>query len=72
MSWGSDMTTLTVSEITKDERDYDNWLATLSQASERLDDLQTVVDELRELCAHEEVVRSSEVMAVLQKHHAVS
>ncbi|WP_292991307.1 hypothetical protein [Mycobacterium sp.] len=66
------MTTLTVSEITRDERDYDNWLATLSQASERLDDLQTVVDELRELCAHDEVVRSSDVMAVLQKHHAVA
>ncbi|UMB71522.1 hypothetical protein [Mycobacterium paraterrae] len=66
------MTTLTVSEITKDERDYDNWLATLSQASERLDDLQTVVDELRELCTHGEVVRTSDVMAVLERHHAVA
>ena len=66
------MTTLTVSEITKDERDYDSWLATLSQASERLDDLQTVVDELRQLCAQGDVVRSSEVMACLKRHHAVA
>jgi hypothetical protein len=66
------MTTLTVSEITKDERDYDSWLATLSQASERLDDLQTVVDELRQLCAQGEVIRSSDVMAMLEKHHAIA
>ena len=38
-----------VAEIGCDERDYDNWLTTLTQASERLDTLQTVVDELREI-----------------------
>jgi hypothetical protein len=63
------MTTMAI-EITKDERDYDSWLTTLTQASERLDTLQTVVDELRELCEHEDVVRSREVMAVLQRHGA--
>lgn len=61
-----------VAEIGYDERDYDNWLTTLTQASERLDTLQTVVDELRELCQHEDVVRSIDVLEVLEKHHAVA
>ena len=66
------LTYFPVAEIGYDERDYDNWLATLTQASERLDTLQTVVDELRELCQHEDVVQSSEVLEVLEKHHAVA
>jgi hypothetical protein len=61
-----------VAEIGYDERDYDNWLTTLTEASERLDTLQTVVDELRELCRHDDVVRSSEVLEVLEKHLAVA
>ena len=31
------MTSFAVAEIGPDERDYDNWLATLTQASVRLD-----------------------------------
>ena len=66
------LTYFPVAEIGYDERDYDNWLATLTQASERLDTLQTVVDELRELCSHTESVESSQVLEVLEKHHAVA
>ena len=40
------MTSFDVAEMDSDERDYDNWLATLTQASVRLDALQTVVTEL--------------------------
>ena len=64
-------TSFSVAEIAHDERDYDNWLATLTQASARLDVLQTVVNELRELCEHEAVVRSREVIDVLEKHGAI-
>ena len=66
------ITSFPVAEIGYDERDYDNWLATLTQASERLDVLQTVVDELRQLCEHEDVVHSREVIAVLEKHGAIA
>jgi phage terminase Nu1 subunit (DNA packaging protein) len=66
------MTSFAVAEIGSDERDYDNWLATLTQASARLDVLQTVVTELRRLCEREEVVRSRQVMEVLQKHGAIT
>jgi hypothetical protein len=65
------LTYFPVTEIGYDERDYDSWLATLTQASERLDVLQTVVYELRQLCEHEDVVHSREVIEVLQKHGAV-
>jgi hypothetical protein len=66
------ITSFPVAEIGYDERDYDNWLTTLTQASERLDVLQTVVDELRRLCEHEEVVHSREVIEVLEKHRAIA
>ena len=66
------MTSFAVAEIGTDERDYDNWLATLTQASVRLDVLQTVVTELRRLCEKEDIVKSRQVMEVLEKHGAVS
>jgi hypothetical protein len=65
------MTSFSVAEIGYDERDYDNWLATLTQASRRLDVLQTVVNELRQLCEHEAVVQSREVIEVLESHGAI-
>jgi hypothetical protein len=65
------MTTMAI-EISRDERDYDSWLTTLTQASERLDVLQTVVNELRDLCEVEDVVQSHEVMEVLQRHGAAT
>jgi hypothetical protein len=40
------MTSLDVAEMGSDERDYDDWLSTLTQASARPDVLQTVVTEL--------------------------
>ena len=67
------MTSFAVAEIaTTDERDYDNWLATLTQATERLDELQSVVAELRQLCELGDVVQSQQVMAVLEQHGAIS
>ena len=68
---GHIMTTMAI-EIARDERDYDSWLTTLTQASERLDVLQTVVNELRDLCEVEDVVHSHEVMEVLQRHGATT
>jgi hypothetical protein len=68
---GVGMTSFAVAEIGY-ERDYDNWLVTLVQASERLDVLQTVVNELRRLCEREDVVQSRQVMEVLQRHGAIS
>ena len=69
---GVGMTSFAVAEIGYDERDYDNWLVTLVQASERLDVLQTVVNELRGLCEREDVVQSRQVMEVLQRHGAIT
>jgi hypothetical protein len=66
------MTSFAVAELGPDERDYDNWLTTLTQASVRLDHLQTVVNELCQLCQKDDVVRSREVMEVLEKHGALT
>jgi phage terminase Nu1 subunit (DNA packaging protein) len=67
------MTSYAVAEIaTTHERDYDNWLATLTQATERLDELQSVVAELRQLCGQADVVQSRQVMEVLEKHGAIT
>jgi hypothetical protein len=65
------ITSFSAAEIAHGERDYDNWLATLTQASARLDVLQTVVNELRQLCEQESVVQSREVIDVLEKHGAI-
>ena len=66
------MTSFAVAEIGCDERDYDNWLVTLVQASDRLDVLQTAVNELRRLCEREGVVQSRQVMEVLEKHGPIT
>jgi hypothetical protein len=66
------MTSFAVAEIGSDERNYDNWLATLTQASARLDVLQTVVTELRRLCEQQEVVESRQVLEVLERHGAIT
>jgi hypothetical protein len=66
------MTTFAIGDLSKVERDYDSWLATLTQASARLDVLQTAVDELRELCRHEHVVPCRRVITVLERHGAVT
>jgi hypothetical protein len=66
------MTSFAVAEIRSDDLDYDNWLATLTQASARLDVLQTVVTELCQLCEKEDVVQSQQVLAVFERHGAIS
>lgn len=66
------MNAFAVAEIACDEQDYDNWLATLTQASARLDVLQTVVNELGRLCDREDVVQSWQVMEVLHRHGAIA
>jgi hypothetical protein len=66
------MTSFDVAEMGSDERDYDNWLATLTQASVRLDVLQTVVTELCRLCEKEDVVHSREVLEVIERHGAIT
>jgi HD-like signal output (HDOD) protein len=67
------MTSYAVAEIaTTDERDYDNWLATLTQATERLDQLQSVVAELQQLCEQADAVQSRQVMEVLERHGAIT
>jgi hypothetical protein len=66
------MTSFAVAEMGTDEHDYDNWLTTLTQASVRLDHLQAVVTELCQLCQQDDVVRSREVMEVLERHGALT
>ena len=69
---GVSRTSLAVAEIGYDDRDYDTWLATLTQATARLDVLQTVVSELRLLCEREDVVQSRQVLEVLQRHGVIT
>jgi hypothetical protein len=52
------MPSFAVAEMGADERDYDNWLTTLTQASARLDQLQKVVGELCQLRETEDVVQA--------------
>jgi hypothetical protein len=61
-----------VAEIRCDDLDYNNWLTTLTQASARLDVLQTVVTERCELCEKEDVVQSRQVLEVLERRGAIS
>ncbi|MGO9034859.1 hypothetical protein [Mycobacterium sp.] len=66
------MTSFAVAEMRSDDRDYDNWLATLTQVSARLDILQTVVTELCELCENEDVLKSRQVLAILERQGAMT
>ena len=66
------MTSFAVAEIGSDTCDYENWLTTLTQASARLDLLQSVVTELCELCEKEEVVQSQQVLEVLERRGAIA
>jgi hypothetical protein len=66
------MASFAIAEMGPDERDYDNWLTTLTQASARLDQLQKVVGELCQLCENEAVVQSRQVLEVLERHGALT
>jgi hypothetical protein len=52
----------------RDYRDYDSWLNTFTEASARLEALQTAVTDLRHLLRHSEGVRSAEILEVLERH----
>ncbi len=54
------------------DRDYDNWIDTLTEASTRLDVLQTAVTELRHLCESEDVLYSEQVLKLLASHGAIT
>ena len=56
-----------VADIVRDDRDYDNWLTTVTEASARLDDLQTTVTEVRDLC-ESGGVDSEGILKVLERH----
>jgi len=66
------MTSFAVAEMGFDDRDYDNWLVTLTQASARLDILQTVVTELCRLCENEDVVKSQQVLSILETQGTIT
>ena len=51
-----------------DYSDYDEWLRTFTEASARLEALQTAVIDLRHLLRHSEGVRSAEILEVLERH----
>jgi hypothetical protein len=66
------MTSFAVAEMRADDRDYDNWLAALTHASARLDILQTAVTELCQLCEDEDVVKSRQVLAILERRGVIT
>ena len=49
-----------------EELDYDNWLATITEASTRLDVLQTAVTEVRDLCERGGV-SSEQILQLLER-----
>jgi hypothetical protein len=66
-----DMTSFVVAEMGCNDGEYSNWLTTLTEASTRLDVLQTAITELCNLCEKEDV-NSEQVLDVLEKHGAIS
>ena len=56
-----------VADMVREDRDHDNWIDTLTEASTRLDVLQTAVTALRHLCESEDV-HSEQVLEVLASH----
>jgi hypothetical protein len=53
------------------ERDYGKWLTTLTEASARLDVLETAVIALCRLCASQDI-HSGQVLDLLERHGAIS
>ena len=51
-----------------DYSDYDRWANTFTEASARLDALETAVTDLRHLLCHNEGVRNAEIFEVLERH----
>jgi hypothetical protein len=65
------MSSFVVAEMGCHDNQYDNWLTTLTEASMRLDGLQTAVTELCNLCEKDDVNRE-QVLEVLERHGAIS
>jgi hypothetical protein len=57
-----------VVDMGTDYDDYDRWLATVAEASARLDALQQALTEVRHLLCGDEVVRSGQILEVLDRH----
>jgi hypothetical protein len=55
--------------VVGDNREYDVFIDTLAEASDRFWELQKAVFELRDLCESEDV-HSEEVLEVLERHGA--
>jgi hypothetical protein len=54
-----------------DDRDYEGWLTTLTEASARLDVLQTAVTDLCRLCQSQDV-SSEQVLELLERSGAIT
>ena len=65
------MTSFAVAQLDRDDHEYDDWLSVLTQASARLDVLQTAVTELCRLCENEDAHRE-QVLELLERHGAIS
>jgi hypothetical protein len=63
-------TAFAMADMGCDDRDYDSWVATLTEASARLDALQTAVTELRHLCERENV-HTEQLLEALERHGAI-
>jgi hypothetical protein len=48
--------------------DYDRWLTAFTEASARLDALETAVTDVRHLLGYSEGVHSAEILKVLEQH----
>jgi hypothetical protein len=48
--------------------DYDKWITTLTEASARLDGLQSAVIEVRRLLRGSDDVHSAQILEVLARH----
>jgi hypothetical protein len=59
-------TVFAVGDIGCDDRDYDSWIDTLTEASARLDVLQTTVSEVRCRCESGDV-SSEEILGLLKQ-----
>jgi hypothetical protein len=55
-----------VADMVRDDRDYDSWMDTITEACARLDVLQTTVTEVRDLC-ESGGVSSQEILEVLER-----
>ncbi len=55
-----------LADIVRDDRDYDSWIDTITEASARLDVLQTTVTEVRDLC-ESGGVDSEQILEVLER-----